>query len=189
MGRGVAVYDACVLFSAPLRDLLLRLAAAGLCRAVWTEAIHEEWIRSVLATRSDLTREQLQRTRGLMDASAPDCLVVGYEPLIPTLSLPDADDRHVLAAAIHAGADAIVTYNVCDFPDATLHPFGIVAQHPDDFVAELCEQSPVDVRRAVREQRWALRNPPKTASELLEVFAKAGLTRTVDLLKAHVGEM
>lgn len=117
MASFVALYDACVLYPAPLRDLLLRLALTDLFRARWTAEIHQEWMRSVLNNRHDLKPEQLQRTRELMDASVPDCLVVGYEGLITNLSLPDPDDRHVLAAAIHCHAGVIV--------DCDLQPQGL----------------------------------------------------------------
>ena len=100
----IAVYDACVLYPAPLRDLLMHLALTGLFQAKWTDRIHEEWTRNLLEDRPELGREKLERVRRLMDAHAEDCLVTGYEGLIGPLSLPDPDDRHVLAAAIHAKA-------------------------------------------------------------------------------------
>lgn len=151
------VYDACVLYSALLRDLLLRLALADLFRARWTDHIHEEWIRSVLAQRPDLLPAQLARTRDLMDRSVPDCLVTGYKGLIDTLSLPDADDRHVLAAAIRSQAGVIVTYNLKDFPAEALMPYGVEAQHPDEFVGHLFDLAPGTVCAAVRDQRSALK--------------------------------
>jgi hypothetical protein len=70
-----ALYDACVLYPAPLRDLLMWLALTDLFRARWTNAIHEEWMRNVLKNRPDLTRAQLERTRDLMNANVRDCLV------------------------------------------------------------------------------------------------------------------
>ncbi len=69
-----------------------------------------------------------------MDANVLDCLVTGYESLITSLSLPDKDDRHVLAAAIRCGADSIVTFNIKDFPKSSLEPYGIEALHLDEFV-------------------------------------------------------
>jgi len=102
MKRPVVLFDSCVLYPAPLRDLLMWLAIADLFQARWSERIHQEWIGNVLEHRSDLKREQLERTRALMDAKVEDCLVTGYEPLIDRLSLPDPDDRHVLAAAVTA---------------------------------------------------------------------------------------
>lgn len=107
----IALYDACVLYPAPLRDLLMHLAVTDLFRARWTEAIHEEWIRNLLRDRPDLTRDKLERTRDLMNAHVRDCLVIGYESLIPALTLPDPEDRHVRAAAVRCGADVIVTFN------------------------------------------------------------------------------
>lgn len=107
----VVVYDAAVLYPAALRDLLIRVARTGLVRAHWTDAILDECFRSILANRADLRAGTLKRTRDLMIAAVPDCLITGYEPLISGLTLPDPDDRHVLAAAIRAGAQLIVTWN------------------------------------------------------------------------------
>ncbi|PLY14480.1 MAG: hypothetical protein C0631_10780, partial [Sedimenticola sp.] len=99
--RYTVVFDACVLYPAPLRDFLLRLSMTGLFSAKWTDQIHDEWIRNVLKSRPEL-QDKLPRTRELMNTAVPDSLVTAYEPLIESLSLPDADDRHVLAAAIRA---------------------------------------------------------------------------------------
>lgn len=78
----IVVLDACVLYPAPLRDLLLWLALSGLYRPRWTVMIHEEWMRSLLKERPDLARDRLERTRDLMDKAVPDCIVAGYEGLI-----------------------------------------------------------------------------------------------------------
>lgn len=129
------VFDACVLYPAPLRDLLLQLATAQIFRAKWTERIHDEWIDNLLRARADLTRPQLDRTRRKMNSAVRDCLVTGYETLIPTIELPDDSDRHVVAAAISARADAIVTFNLRHFPTAKLTPYNLEAIHPDDFLA------------------------------------------------------
>lgn len=178
-----ALYDACVLYPAPLRDLLMRLAMTGLFRARWTDRIHEEWMRSVLSNRPDLTRQQLERTRDLMNASTLDCLVSGYESLIGTLRLPDPDDRHVLAAAIHSGAEVIVTYNLNDFPARDLEPFGIEARHPDAFVTHLMDLDDTTVCAAGRMQRASLKNPPKSVDQLLEIFRQQHLAATVARLR------
>ena len=77
------VYDACVLYPAPLRDFLMQLALTDHYRAKWTDAIHDEWIRNVLANRQDIKPERLQHTRQLMDSSVRDALVTGYDFLIP----------------------------------------------------------------------------------------------------------
>lgn len=116
-----------MLYPAPLRDLLLRLAVVDVFAARWTERIHNEWIRNVLKNRTDISPEQLERTRTLMNANVRDCLVSDYEKLESGLSLPDEDDRHVLAAAIQCGAQAIVTFNLKDFPSDELEKYGVEA--------------------------------------------------------------
>lgn len=133
MARFSVVYDANVLYPAPLRDLLMRLALTDLFKAHWTTSIHNEWIEALLR-QGKHTRKKLEHVRDLMDAHVKDALVTGYEPLIEGLSLPDPNDRHVLAAAIVCGADAIVTFNQEDFPADTLKPYGIDVIHPDDFI-------------------------------------------------------
>lgn len=180
-----ALLDANVLYPAPLRDCMMRLALTGVFRARWSNDIHEEWMRNVLENRPDLTRERLERTRDLMNAHAGDCLVTGYEPLIPALVLPDEDDRHVLAAAIVGRADVIVTFNLKDFPDDALRSFAITAQHPDDFVCDLIDLDGA----AVRAQRASLKNPPRTAPDLLQTLRDNGLVHATDLLTRHLDEL
>ncbi len=185
MAGFVALYDACVLYPAPLRDLLMHLALSGLFRARWTTRIHDEWMRNLLAKRTDLTRGQLERTRDLMDASVPDCLVTGYEGLEEQLTLPDQDDRHVLAAAILCQAGMIVTFNLKDFPAATLAPLGITAQHPDEFIEHAFGINPAAVIEAVRDHRASLVRPSKSVDELLDCYLKQELVTTVGLLRPH----
>ena len=67
MSNFVALYDACVLHPAPLRDLLMHLAITGLYRAKWTQRIEQEWMRSVMERRPDLPLEWLERTRDRMN--------------------------------------------------------------------------------------------------------------------------
>ena len=80
-----ALYDACVLYPAPLRDLLMWLALTDLYRAKWTNEIHEEWMRNLLESREDLSREQLEKTRNLMNSHVRDCVVDGYQNITSTL--------------------------------------------------------------------------------------------------------
>ncbi|HMY01267.1 MAG TPA: PIN domain-containing protein [Agitococcus sp.] len=184
MSNFIAVYDANVLYPAPLRDLLMRLALEDMYRAKWTNLIHDEWIRGVLRQRPELALE-LQRTRTLMDAHVRDSLVEEYEYLIPALDLPDADDRHVLAAAIHCHASVIVTFNLKDFPADKLANYNIEAQHPDDFIVDLIDLNLAKVLGAVAKQRKALKNPPKSADELLDILLQQQLPQTVELLRPY----
>lgn len=179
----IVLYDACVLYPAPLRDLLVRLALTDLFQARWTDAIHDEWIRNILANRPDIAPASLDRCRQLMNFHVPDCLITGYESLIETLTLPDPDDRHVLAAAIHGGAGLIVTFNLGDFPASVLESFGIEAIPPDAFVVRLWEKQPDAVLEAVRRQRAGLKNPPKSATEYLATLEQCRLPETVARLQ------
>lgn len=181
-----AVYDACVLYPAPLRDLLMHLAMTNLYRAKWTEQIHDEWTRNVLTERQDLRPEQLQRTRKLMNTAVRDCLVEGYEYLIDGLVLPDPDDRHVLAAAIRSRSSVIVTFNLKDFPAEALDVHDVEAQHPDEFVAHLIDLNPALVLEAVRRCRENLKSPSKTQEEYLDTLLKQGLPETVAILSEWV---
>jgi predicted nucleic acid-binding protein len=177
------VLDACVLYPASVRDLLLRLALTDLFRARWTDRIHDEWIGGLLKQRQDLSKAQLERTRDLMNQAVPNCLVAAYESLIDGLRLPDPDDRHVLAAAIRCQAGVIVTYNLKHFPEKALAPYGIEAQHPDEFVSHLFDLDPGAVCAAVRDQRESLKNPPFSVEELLNEFLGRELAETVAQLK------
>lgn len=114
-----ALIDANVFYGARLRSLVLYVAQTKLFRARWTNKIHDEWIANLINNRPDLKPEQLQKTRDLMNAAVPDCLVCGYEPLIPSFELPDQDDRHVMAAAVLTRANVIVTFNEKTFPRNT----------------------------------------------------------------------
>jgi hypothetical protein len=106
-----------------------------------------------------------------MDIAVLDCLVTGFETLEAGLtSLPDPDDRHVLAAAIHSGAQEIVTFNLRDFPDAVLHRYGIRAIHLDSFVEHLLHLNFEAVCEAIRRIRRRLANPPRTAEEMIENY-------------------
>jgi predicted nucleic acid-binding protein len=178
-----AVLDACVLYPAPLRDLLMELALADLFRAKWTDEIHNEWIRNLLKNRPDLTLERLQRTKNLMNTFVRDCLVTDYDFLIPTLILPDKQDRHVLAAAICSGANLIITSNLSDFPIENLKKYQIEAKHPDDFIFQLIDLYPSQIYKAIRDIHIRLKNPPLTIDSLLETYEKLGLSQTVIKLK------
>ena len=183
--RFVVVLDACVLYPAPIRDLLLRLATTGLFAAKWTDEIHDEWMRNLISNRPEL-EEQVCRTREVMDAAVPDCLVTNYGSLVNGLNLPDPNDRHVLAAAIRSGAQIIVTYNLKDFPDDELGKYDIEALHPDIFIQNQLDLHQGLVISAVKQHRASLKKPPKTAEEYLDTLSAQGLVVTSDLLKDYL---
>ena len=179
------VLDSCVLYSAPLRDLLMQLALGGLLRPRWSDRIHEEWISNLLEARADLTRVQLERTRDLMNLNFADCVVAGYESLITLIKLPDENDRHVAAVAIASGADLIVTFNLRDFPKQILGAWGIEVLNPDDFFSELLGLEPERFREAVRRQRQNLSRPPKSTEEFMRILERQMIPKTVNSLRAY----
>jgi predicted nucleic acid-binding protein len=183
MNELTIVLDSCVLYPAPLRDFLMHMVLLDLFRAKWTEKIHTEWIRNVLKDRPDLSFNQLERTRNLMNSHVRDCLVEGYEGLIETLVLPDQDDCHVLAAAIHAKADVILTFNLKDFPAKTLENYGIEAIHPDKFIVSLLETDAEKVCLAAERQRLSLKNPPKSRDEFLQILRQQNLKESCEWLE------
>ena len=184
-----AVFDACVLYSAPLRDFLLWQGYRGLVRPFWSNEIQNEWTRHLLRNRPDLKREHIERTCREMDAHFPSGLVRGYESIIPTLQLPDANDRHVLAAAVHIKAECIVTLNLNDFPNSILQPHNIEAVLPDEFVMRLIQKRPDSVLKAVKLHRSRLFRPPKTVDEYLATLEEQGLAKTVAFLRKHQNDL
>jgi predicted nucleic acid-binding protein len=169
--------------SAELRNLLMRLALAETYRARWSERVQVEWTSAVTRNRLDLPHEKIDRVRMLMEAHVTGANVTGYEVLIGGLVLPDPNDRHVLAAAITAGASAIVTVNLKDFPSAALASHGIEALHPDEFVLRLFARAPARVIAAARQHRLSLSKPAKSVADYLVSLEATGLTGTVAALR------
>jgi predicted nucleic acid-binding protein len=180
----VVVYDANVLYPSTLRDLLIRIAQTGLVQAKWTDQILDEVFASLRNNRPDLDPARLHRTRDLMNGAVRDCRVTDYESLIEGLSLPDPDDRHVLAAAIRARAQVIVTHNLADFPAETLQTWDVQAKSPDDFVLDQLDLSRVTVYGAVQRIADSWANPPGTVSDIITALERDGLVQTAAALRA-----
>lgn len=180
----VVLYDANVLYPSTLRDLLIRIAAAGLVQAKWTEQILDEVFRNIRKNRPDLSEAQLLRTRTLMVTSVRDCLVTGHEPLITALDLPDPDDRHVLAAAIRARAQVIVTNNLKDFPAEALRQWDIEPKDADDFVSDQIGLDAKVVWSCAQQIAHSWRNPPGTIGDVLASLERCGLVQSVAALRA-----
>ena len=184
--RYTAVLDANVLYPNLLRDILLSLAVAGLYHARWTTRINDEWVRNLVAKRPDI-QPKINVLLEQVNAAVPDCLVENYEYLIDSLTLPDAGDRHVLAAAIVGHADAVVTANLKHFPAKIMALHGLEAQHPDDFIMNQLELRPFEALEVFKRVRTKRRNPACTAMELIAMVEKSGLPQTAQHLRAHAG--
>ena len=186
MSAYTALLDANILYPAPMRDIFLQLAVGDLFKARWTADIHREWIEALLRNDPSRDRTRLERTRDKMDKATRDCLITGYEALIPDLDLPDPDDRHVLAAAIVGRCDVIVTQNLKDFPDTALRPYGLEAQHPDEFLQNQFDLAPGAFCSAARKIRARLKQPSFTAEEYLAILKNQGLVATASELESFI---
>ncbi|GAA4181942.1 hypothetical protein GCM10022252_07060 [Streptosporangium oxazolinicum] len=178
------LYDACVLYPSTLRDLLIRIAQAGLVQAKWTQQILDEMFEAIRENRPDIAAEKLDRTRALMIRAVRDCLITGHEPLIEGIKLPDLDDRHVLAAAIRARAQVIVTNNLKDFPTGSLSGWDIEAKSADDFVLDQIYLNEKVVWACVQQIADSWKNPPGAVEDVLASLERNGLLQSVAELRA-----
>ena len=172
-----ATLDACVLYPAPLRDLLLSFAQAGLFSPKWSEQIQDEWTRNLLKRRTDLKRHHLNPSIEAMNHAFPDADVKGYIHLIQQLHLPDSQDRHVLAAAIQSRSDVIVTYKLKDFPDTEVSQHKIKTQHPDVFLVNLFDLAPQQAFSAFERMVARLKNPPIPPGEVIATLESLHLSK------------
>jgi len=173
-----AFFDSNVFFGARLRSLIIEAAQSGLFRARWSEDIHREWIDAVAAKRPDIERKALERVQTLMDAAVPGCITKGYERLVASLTLPDPNDRHVLAAAIVAKASVIVTFNEKDFPNGSLAPFDLHTRHPDDFLLDIESLDSARFVEIVANDLAHYCEPPLSISDYCEALIRAGAPNT-----------
>jgi hypothetical protein len=120
-----------------------------------------------------------------MNASIRDCLITDYQSIIEAIELPDPDDRHVLASAIRAKAQMIVTANLKDFPLECLERWDIEAKSPDDFVLAQIGISRQAVYGGVQGIADSRRNPPSTIEDVLRELERAGLVASVTALRTY----
>jgi len=168
----IALLDANVLWSTAVRDTLLRAAEYMLFRPVWSAEILDEVARNLKRRRPDLDPARIDRTLSRMRAHFPEALVADFETLIPAMQ-NDIKDRHVLAAAVRAAAEVIVTENVRDFPPAACAPYGIAVQTADEFLCELWSLHRDTLERVLHEQAADLVAPPQTVPDVLATLARS----------------
>jgi predicted nucleic acid-binding protein len=171
MTRYTAVLDACVLVPIALADTLLRIAEKGLYRPLWSDRILTEAQEAIeeIHPGIDVTKRFAD-----MREAFDDALVAGWEGLEAGIVVPDEDDKHVVAAAIRGGAQAIVTANLDDFPDPALAVLGLQAIHPDAVLLDQLDLSPATVVQVIREQAAHTRNPALTPTDLATQLGRAG---------------
>jgi predicted nucleic acid-binding protein len=182
--NGLAVVlDACVLVPMPLCDTLLRCAEKpALFRVLWSEETLEEVSRTL--RKMGRTEEQAVRRIHVMQQAFPEASVSFPISLFDSIpEIPDLNDRHVIAAAIHAHANVIVTLNLRDFPEEVLEPFGIEVRSPDAFLSNQYRLNPDRIVEVIETQASRIRTSQSHILERLE----GGLPDFVDLVRRHLG--
>lgn len=178
-----AVLDASVLFRGGVRDFLLWVAEAGAFTPIWSDKIHEEWIRSRRVKFGD-PESRLDWARTAMERAFPGANFEPDSKILASLRLPDAGDVHVVATAVAAEANSIVTYNERHFPEQVLAPLGLRAVTPDFFCLRLLGENSRLVIEGVRLHRASLRKPPYDAGDYLDHLERQGLERTACVLRS-----
>lgn len=177
-----AILDACVLVQAAVRDTLLRLFERRLFLARWSDEIINETVRT-LQQKLGCTPQQTEYLIGTIREHFPE---QGYRELIPVMTY-DEKDRHILAAAVKALCEVIVTYNLKHFPEEALEPFGIVAKHPDEFLIDLYHLNGEIVIHELHEQGKVLRRP-RTINEVLDWLEVCQCTQFAQLIKPRLAD-
>ena len=186
-----ALLDTCVLWPSLQRDVLLSLAAEGLYRPTWSSVIlaeleYEEAAK--LARRGVDPAIAGRRATHLiqqMRQAFNDAEITGWEGLDGTYGLPDPDDEHVVAAAVVAGAGAIITLNTKDFPAARL-PSGLETLRPAEFAANTVSLDPHRALQAIRTiaGRTGTHGPTRSVTDLLDILVhRYGFDDAVDQLR------
>jgi PIN domain len=178
--RYAAVLDACVMVPVALADTLLRVAEKGMYRPLWSDRILAEAQAAVEEIHPGI---DVQKRFTNMREAFDDALVTGWEDLEAGISLPDIDDRHVAAAAVRADAQAIVTFNMSDFPAATLSGLGLEALHPDDFLLDQLDLSPPTILQVMHEQAALTTRPRLTPQDLAVLLGRAGAPKFADEIR------
>jgi PIN domain-containing protein len=179
----IAVLDACVLFRGGVRDFLLWIAEAGAFSPAWSNMIHEEWMRSRRDKYCD-PASRLSYARSQMEQAFPGASFDPEPATLNMLSLPDMNDVHVVATAVAAEAQTIITYNVGHFPHQALAAIGLRAETPDAFVSRLILVAQAEIVEGARLHRASLKSPAYDASAYLEHLASQQLVQIADVLKA-----
>ena len=180
--RFTAVLDTNVVYPVIIRDILFWFAHFELYTPKWSEHIFDEWNR--VMKEKGVSEEEINKRTSRANQAFPDALVQNYKGLIEQLKLPDADDRHVLAAAIKTNANLIVTNNIKDFPEDYLHSFGLSVKTADDFLTDLIDLNPDQALVAFREMVLNKKNPKQYEFVVLNLLRNAGLKDTANYLHA-----
>lgn len=169
MSGPVVLLDACVLVPYPLVSALLTMAESELFEPRWSEQILGE-VERTLTGKLDLDPGKAQHRLSQMRAGFPESSVHGFEDLIQEMTC-DPKDRHVLAAAVAAGADLLVTVNLKHFPEASYREHGLEVIDPESLMGRFLSHDEERCIEALERDADRLRNPPSSTAELLAQLA------------------
>ncbi len=176
------VLDANLLYPFQLRNLLVQFGVDSVIAPRWTAHINEEWV-SNLVEAGRAPRERLLLTIELMNSALPEAEVQGWEVHMQGLTLPDPDDRHVLAAALASGAKKILTMNLRDFPTSAVAPHGVAAVHPDSFLCGLHDADPELIRASTEAAHANLSRSTPSFTDYLDMLERQGLPKLTSRLR------
>lgn len=176
--------DSCVMFPMYLRDTLLCAAEAGLYLPCWSQKILDDTTRNLVST-GRMTPERARNLEATIKEAFPQAMVEVLTGLADIMT-NHPGDRHVLAAAVTAKADVIVTSNLRHFQARDLVPWNIEAKSPDTFLSDLYDDYPDSLVQVVRRQSQALKNPPMTVAQLLDLLSdKAGVPEFASKIRSR----
>jgi hypothetical protein len=187
--RAVAVFDACILYPFHLRNILVQAAVDRLVEARWTDEIHDEWTRNLAVGARAIPMARLRNTRLLVNSALPAAMVTGYEDHLAAVSLPDPEDRHVVAAGIAAGATLILTWNLRHFPAKELQKFGLRRETPDDFLSCIYDEVPDMVINSLAKARQNLTKTNVSASDFIDILDRQRLGQLAMRAQGHLREL
>jgi hypothetical protein len=167
----------------------VQIAVDRLVDARWTNEIHDEWIRKLMANRPAIPIERLQVTRRLMNDALPSAMVSGYQQHIQAVTLPDPDDRHVVAAGIASGATIVLTWNLRDFPAREMKKHGLRTQTPDAFLVNLYDHAPDLILASLANARRNLSKTRVSASDFINILENQGLIQLSARIAGHLGAL
>lgn len=186
MALYTAFLDACVLVPIAPCDTLLRMASRGAFRPLWSERVTDEALRALHRMHPAIDQSRFRNRFHQMNESFDDASVTGWEPLVDGITLPDPDDRHVVAAALRGRADAIITDNVRDFPASILEPLGLEAITLDNFLLDQLDLNATASCKIIEQQAENMANPPVSVPELLTHLSRSGAPRFAKALQKHL---
>ena len=183
--QAIVLADTNILHSAGMRDILLQLAVADLLQPRWSPDIGHELMRTLRNRRPDIDPKTIENAWKDMNHYFPEAMITGYEHLVDDVDLPDPQDRHILAAAIHGNCNVIVTQNLKDFPAEATDPFGIEVCNADDFFMTIFISHPQEFLESIHAILLRLKSPSYSVAEYLEMRAREGLDNIAAELLRH----